>query len=56
MNSELKKINRRIVFYSHTRPRNMNREEHRKLLDELFDKKRRLLANEPTPKIDRRQC
>jgi len=50
---ELEKIEKRIIFYSDVRPKNMTAVEHRQLLDELFDQKRRLLAGEPTPKIDK---
>jgi len=53
MKSELDKINERIVYWSNTKPRNMNREEHRIFLDKLFDEKRRLLAGQPTPNISK---
>ena len=53
MNKELKQINERIVFWSNTKPKNMTREEHRVLIDQLFSEKRMLLAGEPTQDITR---
>jgi hypothetical protein len=47
------KINKKIAYYSETKPDNMTRQDYNKFMAELFAEKRELLRGEKTLNISK---